>query len=196
MRTIILAALALGVASPLAARSAVAEPPKPTSSPGSWVLTEDYPAAALRDEIEGVVRFSITVDALGRPTDCSVSESSGNADLDSTACAKILERGEFEPARNSRGKPVAGTWSNSVRWIIPEPQPAPAPGYLVASFIVETDGTVSECVVDRAEGAIEKAREEMCKPDMSVQPILDSDGEPVRKRVRVMMRVVHEDVPQ
>jgi len=196
MRMIILASLALGLGSPLAARSTTAEPPKPTSSPGSWVLTEDYPVAALRDEIEGVVRFSVTVDARGRPTDCSVTESSGNADLDSAACAKILERAEFEPARNSRGKPVAGTWSNSVRWVIPEPQPAPAPGYLVASFIVETDGSVSECVVDRAEGAGEAVREEMCRPDMSVQPILDGDGEPVRKRVRIMTRIVHEDVPQ
>lgn len=85
----------------------------PAGNPGTWVRPEDYPAAALRDEREGMTMFDLRVDRYGVPFLCAISTSSGSDDLDRATCAALLERARFEPTPN-------GTlWSNRVRWEIP-----------------------------------------------------------------------------
>jgi len=94
--------------------------PVPKGNPGSWATTNDYPAAAQREEREGTTRFRVSVGADGRVTECTVTGSSGSGDLDSTACAKIRARARFTPAMDGEGQPTGGSWSGSIRWQLPK----------------------------------------------------------------------------
>lgn len=94
--------------------------PEPRGNPGSWANPNDYPSRALREEREGVTRFSVTVGTDGRVTSCQVTGSSGHADLDDTTCKLIQRRGRFRPATDGDGQPTTGIWSSAVRWEIPE----------------------------------------------------------------------------
>ncbi|MEQ1542019.1 MAG: TonB family protein [Novosphingobium sp.] len=93
---------------------------KPRGKPGLWVTPNDYPAAELRLEHTGVTRFRLSVGLDGRVTDCTVTGSSGWPALDATACAKLGARAKFDPAIDSTGARIAGSYSSSVRWQIPE----------------------------------------------------------------------------
>jgi protein TonB len=94
--------------------------PEPRGNPSSWANSNDYPSRALREEREGVTRFSVQVDASGRVSSCTVTGSSGHPDLDSTTCSLIQRRGRFRPATNGNGDAVSGSWSSAVRWEIPK----------------------------------------------------------------------------
>lgn len=110
----------------------VAPPPPPASlvpskasgvralgNRNSWIITDDYPAAALRAEDEGVVSLSVQVGSDGRVSGCSIVASSGSAALDSAACRLYQRRARFEPARDDAGNAVATSYSDRVRWQLP-----------------------------------------------------------------------------
>ena len=92
----------------------------PKGNPGSWATTNDYPSRALREEREGTTGFRVSVGPDGRVTDCSVTSSSGHADLDAAACENIRRRARFTPAMDGEGNPTTGSYSNRVRWVIPK----------------------------------------------------------------------------
>lgn len=94
------------------------KPPKPKGHPGEWVSRNDYPAQDLREGNEGTVRFRLGVGADGRVTSCTVTASSGFPRLDAAACAKLSQRGRFDPGTDENGAKAAGTWYSSVRWSI------------------------------------------------------------------------------
>lgn len=94
--------------------------PEPRGRPGDWANANDYPSRALREEREGVTRFSVQVGADGRVTSCQVTGSSGHADLDDTTCKLITRRARFRPATDGNGDPTTGSWASAVRWEIPE----------------------------------------------------------------------------
>lgn len=99
-------------------------PPKPSpftprGNPGNWVTTNDYPSRALREEREGTTGFRLDFDADGKPTNCTITRSSGSPDLDDATCKNLMRRARFKPG-TVNGQPVAGSYSNSVRWVIPE----------------------------------------------------------------------------
>jgi len=94
--------------------------PQPKGNPGNWANSNDYPSRSLREEKEGVTRFSVQVGADGRVTSCSVTGSSGTPELDSTTCSLIQRRARFSPATDGEGNPTSGSWSSSVRWQIPK----------------------------------------------------------------------------
>ena len=98
----------------------VREPMVPVTNPGRWVTNDDYPIAAMREEREGTTGFRLTIGADGLPTACEITAASGHADLDSTTCRLVMERGRFAPGRGADGKAAGGTYSNRVRWQIPE----------------------------------------------------------------------------
>jgi protein TonB len=70
------------------------------------IVDADYPRAARRARLEGVVRVLFTVSTEGRATDCRIVMSSGHPELDTTTCHLIERRYRFEPARNALGRPV------------------------------------------------------------------------------------------
>jgi TonB family protein len=91
----------------------------PKGNPGSWVTTNDYPAMALREEMQGVSGFMLTVSPSGLVTDCRITASSGSPQLDQATCANVIRRARFDPALDAKRKPIVGYYSNRVRWQIP-----------------------------------------------------------------------------
>lgn len=93
---------------------------EPKGNPGSWATPDDYPSRALREDREGVARFSVSVGPDGKVTSCSITGSSGHADLDDATCKLVTRRARFKPATDGDGNPTTGSYSNSVRWQIPK----------------------------------------------------------------------------
>jgi periplasmic protein TonB len=93
---------------------------KPQGNPGLWVTPNDYPTSELRLDHEGVTGFRATIGTDGKVTSCEITVTSGWPGLDRAACQKITARARFEPASDSSGAIVPGTYRNSVRWEIPD----------------------------------------------------------------------------
>lgn len=93
--------------------------PVPAVDPAAWILADDYPAEALRNDQEGKVSLTLKVDKSGKATACRVEVSSGVQALDDAGCAALMARASFRPARNARGQAVAGQWSRNINWAIP-----------------------------------------------------------------------------
>lgn len=96
-----------------------ASPPSPPRLRSGTISNDDYPASAIRAQAQGTTRMSLQIGANGRVTGCSVTASSGNSSLDSTACSLAQRRYRFAPATRN-GQPVASTYSQSVRWQLPD----------------------------------------------------------------------------
>lgn len=92
---------------------------RPRGNPAEWVTSDDYPAAALRDGQQGRTGFRLQIGSDGRVTDCAVTQSSGSADLDQTACRMLVRRAHFTPARDASGNPAASTYASNVVWKLP-----------------------------------------------------------------------------
>ncbi|MDE8650845.1 energy transducer TonB [Novosphingobium album (ex Liu et al. 2023)] len=92
---------------------------QPRGNPASWATANDYPARALREERTGTTGFRVTVGTDGRVIDCQITSSSGHADLDQATCDNVRRRARFKPAMEN-GEPVQGSYSNRIRWVIPE----------------------------------------------------------------------------
>ncbi len=84
-----------------------------------WITTDDYPPSALRAEEEGVVGIAMRVGADGRVESCAVTAPSGHASLDQATCRLYQRRARFAPARDDAGVPVAGTFTDRIRWQLP-----------------------------------------------------------------------------
>ena len=84
------------------------------------VTAADYPASALRANVQGkvVVRFDVT--EAGTAANCQLVRSSGSALLDATTCLLIEQRAHYPPAR-SNGLPRATTATKSIVWRLPKP---------------------------------------------------------------------------
>ena len=180
---------------PLAAEPTGAQP---LGNPGEWVTTPDYPQEALRDDLQGVVAFVLTIDTLGRVERCTVTQSSGADILDNAACNLITLRARFAPARDRRGRPMVGSYSSRVRWILPQNYPQPVPAELEHVFIVEVDGSLSGCEMIRSNGVPPEklaAAKTPCEQHITTTPFLNEAGVPVRRRVRVYARTRIEPLP-
>lgn len=103
--------------------AAPAPPPPPSKARGaqpenqrSWQqrIMDNYPARAIRDEIEGRVGVRVTVGPNGRVTSCTVSNSSGQSVLDDAACQDITRYGRFNPALDDAGNPTTGSWGTTI----------------------------------------------------------------------------------
>jgi len=94
--------------------------PRPINNVLRWVTPADYPRISIKREEQGAARFSLEVSASGKVTGCRITRSSGSEALDQATCAKVTSRARFEPATDKYGAAVAGTYSNSVNWVLPE----------------------------------------------------------------------------
>ncbi|WP_271439099.1 TonB family protein [Pontixanthobacter luteolus] len=92
----------------------------PKNNPGDWVSQSDYRSSWVRKEFDGLARFKLTVSASGKVENCQITGSTGHNVLDQATCKLVQRRARFEPARNSSGKKVSGTYTNAVRWQLPE----------------------------------------------------------------------------
>lgn len=86
----------------------------------SFFGPDSYPPAAQRAGAQGRVTARLSVGADGRVSDCSVSASSGNDDLDTATCRIAKSRVRFTPARDDNGNAMASTYPLAVRWVLPQ----------------------------------------------------------------------------
>lgn len=70
------------------------------------IRQSDYPRAALRAGIGGRVEFRFTVGVTGRVTDCAITRSSGNTELDATTCRVVMKRFRYRPSTDATGRPI------------------------------------------------------------------------------------------
>jgi protein TonB len=111
--------LPLGDGSAVGALTNQAIAARPRGTPGTWVTSDDYPAAALRSGEQGRTGFRLDIGADGHITACTVTQSSGSAELDQTACRMLMRRARFTPARDAAGMPIASDYANNVVWTLP-----------------------------------------------------------------------------
>jgi protein TonB len=99
-------------------------PPRQSARPAQHrsgtITNDDYPAAAIRAEAQGTTTIRMSIGADGRVSGCTVSRSSGNSSLDSTACNLATRRFRFTPAQDENGNNVAGSATRSIRWQLPD----------------------------------------------------------------------------
>jgi len=166
--------------------------PTPASDPGGWVTPGDYPKTALNGGVQGVTGFRLDVDSSGRVDDCSITQSSGSLDLDQATCQLIMERARFTPALDIQGHPTPGHYVSRVKWMIPL-KPAPRSGFLRSSYVVHSDGRVSDCQL-QAEGGFEGLPRPLssgaCPPALAfLDGYTDDQGRPVERRVVTTTRI-------
>lgn len=92
----------------------------PSNGPIGWITNNDYPGVSLRRGEEGSASYSVSVGTDGKVKDCRVTRSTGFARLDEATCRFVTRRAKFNPAKDSRGATVSGTYSGQVTWRIPE----------------------------------------------------------------------------
>ncbi len=89
-------------------------------SPAEWlrgrITPDDFPNSVYRHgaRFQLASRFIIGTD--GRVESCSVTESSGNPDIDATTCRLIVERYRFRPARDPAGNAIREEQSRHHYW--------------------------------------------------------------------------------
>ena len=77
-------------------------------------------ARDLREGNQGRVGFALSLAADGRVAACRVTSSSGHPGLDEATCALVSRRARFTPATGPDGHPGAGSYSGTIRWVIPD----------------------------------------------------------------------------
>ena len=164
-----------------------------TGNPGSWITSDDYPLEAMRQEIEGVTGFRLDIDTHGVPTKCTITSSSGSALLDNTACAKVMERARFNPAKDASGRPVGDVYSTRVDWRLPDTDGVvslpPLPMHVVTTFYIETDGSVSDCetLMNGKPAPVEgHCAQQILGRRYPIQK--DAAGNPIRQKMRTSLR--------
>lgn len=95
-------------------------PARPITPMTQWFNSDDYPDEALRNEWEGRVQMTWTVDESGRAVDCVIVQSSGHDVLDEAACRAVMARARYAPARDAKGREIRTTATTGIKWTIPE----------------------------------------------------------------------------
>jgi protein TonB len=179
------------------AKSQEPTPATPMGNPGEWATSADYPASALRQDLQGTVGFELAIDPQGKVTGCVVKQSSGVPVLDEVTCQLVQQRAMFHPATAKGGKPVAGTYSNRVRWVLPNGgvEAPPRPFEIAFSFVVETDGRVTDCkIIPSADTPPALAEAPVPCEQKFAPPYHDDQGNPVRRRVTILTRTTVDPV--
>lgn len=168
---------------------------RPMDFPGNWTTTADYPVAALRANEQGTSAFSVIVDKAGRVKECRITSSSGSAPLDEATCRLVTQRARFFPAVDEQNNPIEGSYSNRIRWVLPAVTP-PEPGTALTTFIVEPDGSISDCKITLTGAAARQLSKlgNTCASTARMDPYKGPDGRPVRKRVTMRIEVMTEAI--
>ena len=93
---------------------------KPRNDPGAWLSDRDYKPSWARRDLTGTATFKLDIAATGKVTGCQVTRSTGHSELDDATCVLVQKRAKFEPARGRSGEPVAGSYTGSVLWQLPD----------------------------------------------------------------------------
>lgn len=96
--------------------AAKAGTPVKTVDEAVWarVLQQNYPAHLLRSGTEGRLEIMLTVNARGRPTNCTIAAATRPQAFDDTVCLLLLQNAKFEPARDESGRAIAALYATRV----------------------------------------------------------------------------------
>jgi len=86
----------------------------------SLFSTDDYPQSAIRNEEQGTTAVRLSIGTDGRVSDCSITQSSGSSALDNATCNILRRRARFTPAKDQAGNPISDSYSQRIRWELPE----------------------------------------------------------------------------
>lgn len=86
----------------------------PTSRPGTWVSSADYPFAMAAVGKRAIVQFRLSIDPAGTPTACHIQQSTRPKEFDDAVCSAVIRRAKFDPALDADGNPIASYWLSSV----------------------------------------------------------------------------------
>lgn len=86
---------------------------------GHALTDDDYPRGSLARREKGLVGFELAIDAAGLPTNCTVRESSGFAELDAATCRLMSERSNFLPAIDAQGRRQPSSRKGRIAWRLP-----------------------------------------------------------------------------
>lgn len=136
--------------------------------PATWVTQDDYPAEAVRANMQGTVAFVLDIDTVGRVSACSITRSSGWPVLDNVTCSLMAKRARLIPATNAAGEPVRGKYVLRFRWQMEQDPPIPLESWArVTEIKISSDGLAQGCAVrefgknpHRLNDVCEAAREE------------------------------------
>ena len=116
-----------------------------------------------------------------------------------STCALVTKRAQFLPARDEKGRGIPGSYANQVRWTIPENSgdqkyfemtARPEPGFSVISFVVGTDGLVTNCkVISGPNPNLFTAFALPCGVPVHYPVYTDAAGKPVSRTVRMTIGV-------
>lgn len=95
-------------------------PPEPLNPKAPLLTPNDYPVEALAKGHGGYTILAWDVGVDGKSSNCRVLQSSGDKQLDESACAGILRRALYSPAIDKDGKPMVTFLTRRVVWIAPQ----------------------------------------------------------------------------
>ncbi len=72
------------------------------------ITGREYPREIMRQWPRGAAIFlRLRIEANGQPSRCDVMRGFGNPSADQWTCSLIMQRGQFRPARDAAGRPIA-----------------------------------------------------------------------------------------
>ncbi len=80
------------------------------------IKVSDYPRAVRRAGIGGRVEFRFIVGVTGKVANCTITRSSGNAELDATTCRVVMKRFRYRPSTNAAGTPIPSEVEGEHLW--------------------------------------------------------------------------------
>ena len=92
----------------------------PRNDPARWVTDSDYRSRWIREGLHGTAKFRLDIAANGKVSDCVITQSTGHDVLDQATCELIAKRARFAPATGPTGLVTEGTYSSSIRWVLPD----------------------------------------------------------------------------
>lgn len=92
---------------------------KPKGDTSGWLTTDDYPTRSIRERQEGRTGYRLAIDSIGRVTGCAITSPSGYTELDTRACQLLPKRARFDPARDTNGAAVNGSYTGNIQWRLP-----------------------------------------------------------------------------
>ena len=94
-------------------------PVKPLKSPGTWVVSSDYPLNMISAGQPAIVEFRLSIGTNGIPVSCHIQATTRPKEFDDAVCGSLMRRARFEPALDAQGQPLISFYRNTVRFALP-----------------------------------------------------------------------------
>jgi hypothetical protein len=94
----------------------ITTPARPLVPIEGMITGMDFPRQALAKVWSGTTSFALLIDEAGKVRDCTLTETSGIAVIDSRTCAVVSYKARFDPAIGADGKPAKSAVAERITW--------------------------------------------------------------------------------